>query len=425
MTITIAPQFLSGSITPPSSKSQSHRLIVGAALAAGKSCISSVSDSQDISATLRCMEGLGAKYQWETAKNAEQGVEDAEDAVHCRALRITGIARRNAAPQKILDCGESGSTLRFLIPIALAVAGGGVFTGHGRLMQRPQTPYFEMFEGKGIDCRVEAGTLRVHGTLRPGKYSIRGDVSSQFITGLLYALPLLNGDSDIVLTTPLESAGYVDMTLQALRQFGISIQPAENGWHTPGNQTYFPADVQAEADWSQAGFFLAAKGMGNDLTISGLSENSTQGDRIAAAYFRRLNGPGRVELDVSGCPDLAPPLAARAALRPGQETRITGAARLRIKESDRLASVTAVLNAMGADVRERPDSLTIFGKEILAGGVTVDSWNDHRIAMMAAIAATKCEKPVTITGADSVKKSYPDFWADYRRLGGDLWEESE
>lgn len=408
MNVIITPTPLSGTVTPPSSKSQAHRLILGAALAKGESLISQVTDSQDISATLRCMEGLGAKYRWPEE----------------HTLKITGLSGE-AAPGGVLDCGESGSTLRFLIPVALAVAGEGVFRGHGRLMQRPQRPYFEMFDEKGIAYNLQGDTLTVKGKLSPGVYRLPGDVSSQFITGLLYALPLLEGGSEIRLTTPLESSGYVDMTLEALRHFGISVTPTETGWHVPGGQTYRPKDARAEADWSQTGFFLAAKGMGSDLYIQGLKEHSAQGDRIAADYFGRLNGPGTVTLDVSGCPDLVPPLAARAALRPGFETRIVGAARLRIKESDRLASVTAVLNALGADVREGADSLTIMGKEALHGGVTVDSWNDHRIAMMAAVAATRCEKPVTILGADSVKKSYPTFWTEYRRLGGMISEETE
>lgn len=407
MNVTITPKPLSGTVTPPSSKSQAHRLILGAALAKGESLISHVTDSQDISATLRCMEGLGAKACWRQ-----------EDVLH-----ITGLSGE-AAPGGVLDCGESGSTLRFLIPVALAVAGEGVFRGHGRLMQRPQRPYFDLFDEKGIAYNLQGDTLTVKGELPPGIYQLPGDVSSQFITGLLYALPLLEGDCEIVLTTPLESGGYVDMTLEALKHFGVSVTPTEAGWHVPGGQTYRPKGARAEADWSQAGFFLAAKGMGSDLDIRGLNENSAQGDRIAADYFQKLNGPGTVTLDVSGCPDLVPPLAARAALRPGFETRIVGAARLRLKESDRLSSVTAVLNALGAQVRQEKDSLTIFGKETLSGGAIVDSWNDHRIAMMAAVAATRCENKVTITGADCVKKSYPTFWAEYRRLGGIL-EETE
>jgi 3-phosphoshikimate 1-carboxyvinyltransferase len=243
-------------------------------------------------------------------------------------------------------------------------------------------------------------------------------VSSQFITGLLFALPLLKGDSTLHLTTPLESAGYVSMTLDALRQFGISVTATPWGWIIPGDQTYRPSQVHVEADYSQSAFFYAARGMGNPLTVTGMDPASHQGDRMILPYSLQLNGPGPVELDVRECPDLVPALAVRAALRPGEETRIVGAGRLRIKESDRLASITAVLQALGADIQEEPDSLVIHGKDSLQGGVTLDVWNDHRIAMMAAIAATRCKDPVTVLGAECVQKSYPTFWEDYRALGG-------
>ncbi len=402
MNITITPKLLSGVIRPPASKSQAHRLIIAAALAEGTSIISHVNNSQDITATLRCMEALGAKARW---------LDDT-------TVSVTGISERQSAPRGEMDCGESGSTLRFLIPVALAAAGSGTFRGHGRLMERPQEPYFEIFREKGISWEKGDGTLTVSGTLTPGTYTLPGDVSSQFITGLLYALPLLDGDSDIRLTTALESSGYIDMTIQALSHFGVTASRTEAGWHVPGHQKYIAADEAVEADFSQSGFFYAMAGMGNNLEITGMNPNSAQGDRIILSYMEKLNGPGEVVLDVRECPDLVPPLAARAALRAGEITRIINAGRLRIKESDRLASVTQVLNALGAEIQEHPDSLTIHGKAALSGGVTVDSWNDHRIAMMAAAAATKCEKPITITGAESVRKSYPAFWQDYGKLGG-------
>ena len=407
MNITIMPTLLSGVIRPPASKSQAHRLIIAAALAEGESTISHVNVSQDITATLRCMETLGAKARW---------LDDT-------TVKITGISE-STVPTGEMDCGESGSTLRFLIPVALAAAGEGVFRGHGRLMERPQEPYFEIFREKGVHWEKGEGTLTVKGQLMPGIYRLRGDVSSQFITGLLYALPLLEGDSEILLTTALESSGYVDMTLDALRHFGVTVTPTESGYLVPGNQKYRPTDGAVEADFSQSGFFYAMEGMGNELTITGMNPRSAQGDRIILPYMEQLNGSGEVVLDVRECPDLVPPLAARAALRDGAVTRIINAGRLRIKESDRLASVTAVLNAMGAEIQEHPDALTIHGKASLAGGVTVDSWNDHRIAMMAAAAATRCQKTITITGAECVRKSYPAFWQDYKMLGGRITEES-
>ena len=387
MNVTITPGLLRGAITPPPSKSQAHRLLIAAALADGESRIEHLADSQDIQATRRCMAALKAP---------------GEDL-------------------PVLDCGESGSTLRFLIPVALALRGGGRFTGRGRLMARPQKPYFDLFDEKGIAYRQEDGVLTVQGRLTPGTFALPGDVSSQFVTGLLYALPLLEGDSRITLTTPLESRGYVDMTLEALERFGIRAEcPDGRTLRVPGGQTYRPCRAAVESDYSQAAFYYAANGLGGQVEILGLNPRSAQGDRCIVPYHMQLCGPGEAELDVSQCPDLVPPLAAHAALRQGI-TRIVNAARLRIKESDRLTAVTQVLTALGADVVEGADRLTITGQpEGLAGGVTVDSHNDHRIAMMAAIAATRCAAPVTIIGAECVAKSYPGFWEDYERLGGQI-----
>lgn len=401
MTLTITPGRLSGAITPPASKSQTHRVIIAAALSGGNSRISNVSGSLDITATLNCMAAMGAAWQEPDP----------------RTVAVSGIGADRKPAAGIMDCGESGSTLRFLIPVSLAVCGGGTFRGHGRLMERPQTPYFELFDQKGIAYRQQGDTLTVTGRLTPGTYALPGDVSSQFITGLMYALPLLEGDSEIVLTTRLESSGYVDMTIDALRQFGVTVVPTETGWRIPGNQVYQAKAAAVEPDFSQAGFYYAAAGMGNPVEITGMNPQSVQGDRMVLDYMKKLDGTGEVILDVRECPDLVPPLAVRAALRDGEITRIVNAGRLRIKESDRLASVTQVLTALGAKVQEQPDSLTIYGVDVLRGGVTVDSWNDHRIAMMAGIAATCCREPVTITGAESVRKSYPGFWDDLRTLG--------
>lgn len=388
MTLTITPSRLSGAITPPPSKSQAHRVLIAAALAGEGSVIRNLAQSQDIEATQRCMD----------------------------ALRQTG------EELPLLDCGESGSTLRFLIPVALALRGGGCFTGRGRLMERPQKPYFDLFDEKEIFCAQKDGVLTVKGRLTPGEYCLPGDVSSQFITGLLYALPLLEGGSKIMLTTDLESRNYVDMTLEALAAFGVRAEWMDDRTlNVPGGQTYRPAEAAVEADWSQAGFWYAARGLGNQVEITGMNLASTQGDRRIVPYYDLLRGNGTVELDVSQCPDLVPALAAHAALRAGEVTRIVNAGRLRIKESDRLAAVREELNRLGAQVAEGPDSLTITGVEALSGGAA-DSHNDHRIAMMVAVAATRCIAPVTLAGAESVRKSYPDFWEDYARLGGKVAE---
>ena len=363
MNLTITPTRLQGSVTPPPSKSQAHRLLICAALAEGESRLANLTPSQDVDATRRCLAALR------------------ED--------------RRGLPQ--LDCGESGSTLRFLLPLALVLRGGGVFTGRGRLMDRPQRPYFDLFDEKGIRYDQKNGILTVEGRLTPGTYRLPGNVSSQFVTGLLYALPLLEGNSDILLTSPLESRSYVDMTLEALALFGIRGVEREDRFLIPGGQRYRPCEAAVEADWSQAAFWLAAVSLGSPVRVEGLDQNSAQGDRVIADLFSRLSWPGDVEIDVSDCPDLAPPLAVMAAVRAGV-TRLTGAARLRLKESDRLEA--------------------IGGRSGLTGGCAVDCRNDHRIAMMAAVAATACREPVTLLGAECVAKSYPHFWDDYRMLGG-------
>lgn len=384
--VVIRPRLLRGAVTPPPSKSMAHRCLIAAALAEQESQITNLADSQDMIATRGCLAAL---------KGDGEGFP-------------------------LLDCGESGSTLRFLIPVALALRGGGRFIGRGRLMERPQKPYFDLFDEKGISYGQKDGVLTIEGTLTAGEYRLAGNVSSQFITGLLYALPLLEGNSEIILTTPLESKGYVDMTLEVLEQFGIRVENQNYArFVIPGSQKYQARDMNVEADWSQAAFWYGAIALGSELEVEGLNPKSTQGDMVIVSQFLRLTQPGEVELDVSQCPDLVPPLAVMAAVRSGT-TRIVNAARLRIKESDRLATVTATLNALGAQVEEHPDSLTIRGLDRLNGGVTVDCCNDHRIAMMAAIAATRCAQPITLLGAECVNKSYPNFWEHYRMLGGDI-----
>lgn len=406
MNVTIRPTLLNGSITPPPSKSQAHRVVIAAALAGGVSTLRNLARSQDIAATLGCMAAMGA------------GLEELrEDEVRVHGL---GHAIPPHADQMIcFDCGESGSTLRFLIPVALAVAGGGRFVGRGRLMERPQQPYFDLFDEKGITYEQNDGVLTVKGALTPGRYELPGNVSSQFITGLLYALPLLAGDSEIVLTTPLESEGYVDMTLEVLTAFGICVRREKEGFFVPGGQHYQSRDIDIECDWSQAAFWYAARTLGSSVRVFGMDKTSRQGDKCVADQCELLAQDGEVVLDVSQCPDLVPALAAMAAVRQGT-TRIVNAARLRIKESDRLSAVTDVLNKLGANVSEQPDGLAIIGVDTLVGGVDVDSHNDHRIAMMAAVAATRCEQPVIVSNARCVAKSYPNFWEDYEALGGKI-----
>ncbi len=388
MNVTIVPGTLEGAVTPPSSKSQTHRAVLALMLAQGEGKLSNLAVSEDIQATQDCV----------------------------AALKSGQPAQADGLP--LLDCGESGSTLRFLIPVALAVRGGGHFTGRGRLMERPQGPYIRLFEEKGILWNQEGTCLTVAGQLEPGVYALSGNVSSQFITGLLYALPLLPGDSRIVLTTPLESRGYVDMTLDMLRRFDIKVEEQEDGFLVPGNQTYQARDLTLEADWSGAAFWYAANFLGAQVDIQGLNPDSVQGDRQIGTLYWKLARPGDVDIDLSQCPDLAPPLAAMAAVRKGT-TCFVHAGRLRMKESDRLETIARTLNALGAKAQVGEDTLSLEGVDHLEGG-TVDGCNDHRIAMMAAVAAVACKEPVTILGAECVKKSYPRFWEDYTALGGEI-----
>ena len=379
--------------------------MICAALAEGESVIRNVAFSQDIRATLGCVSALGAKWT-----DLGRGVIKIEG--------IGGKEYRGELPH--LDCGESGSTLRFFLPIALAVAGGAVFTGRGRLMQRPQKPYFDLFDGMGIEYEQKGDVLKVKGRLRAGQYRLPGNVSSQFFTGLLFALPLLDGKSEMIPTTELESLDYIRMTIQAQELAGLEPPGRENGGFAVKGQSYRPMEVSVEADWSQAGFWYAARALGSDVEICGMSDASLQGDKRIAEFARLLSREGDAEIDVSQCPDLVPPLAAMAAVRKG-DCRITGAARLRIKESDRLATVTAALNALGAKVEEYPEELLIHGVDVLRGGAVIDCCNDHRIAMMCAVAATRCRGGDTVLlGAECVRKSYPDFWQVYRELGGDM-----
>lgn len=402
MDVQITPHRLSGVVTPPPSKSLAHRYVIAASLAAGTSSVKNVAFSEDIEATLRCMGALGAR--WEVS---EQG------------LRITGIGgkRRPFGDLPRFDCGESGSTLRFLLPIALAVDQGGTFTGRGRLMERPQQPYFDLFDQRGIFHAQEEGVLTVRGSLSPGEYRLRGDVSSQFFTGLLLALPLLEGPSVIISTTKLESAPYAAMTMGVLARCGIRVRwsQALNGFGVePG--IYSPFEETVEADWSQAAFWYAALSLGSNLRLRGLNGQSSQGDAAVVAHYKKLSLTGEVKISLADCPDLLPPLAVMAAVRRGT-TRFTHAARLRLKESDRLATVARMLKALGGAAAEEEDGLTVYGVSTLPGGV-VDGANDHRIVMAAAVAATRCQGAVVIRGAEAVRKSYPNFWRDYEDLGG-------
>lgn len=413
--VTIHPGTLQGEVTVPPSKSAAHRAIICAALAKGESLLSPITLSADMQATIGAVRALGAECKLQGA-----------------LLRVDGTGVFSLHPETI-DCLESGSTLRFLIPVCAAGGMETTFIGRGRLPQRPVGLYADLLPAAGVFCRTSGGLpFSVSGQLQPGTFTLGGDISSQFITGLLLALPLLPGDSKIRLTTPLESEGYVQLTQAVLQQFGVKILSADNGWDIPGGQTYRPQQLTVEGDWSQAAFYFSAAALGSRLSIRGLDAHSAQGDRAAHQLFRNFGmeshwengvlfcGPGNglfpQEIDVSQIPDLVPPLAITAAFAPGV-TKITGARRLRLKESDRLASMADGLRKMGGRVEESEDSLTIYGGNTLTGA-TIHGCNDHRIVMAFTIAALRAQGETTITDAQSIQKSYPDFFQIITQLGG-------
>ena len=401
MNVEIKPGKLSGRVGAIASKSHAHRLILCAALADAPTVIACDGMSQDIRATLDCVAALGA----------EVAVSDGE-------ICLSPIVRK---PERVvLPCNESGSTLRFLLPVAAALYGEAVFTGAGRLGQRPNGPLLEQLAAHG--AVIEQGTdplFVVHGGLTPGAFCLPGDVSSQFVSGLLFALPGLAGDSILRVTPPVESAGYIDMTLDALAAFGGEIGVRDDWvFVVPGGQTLrSPGRIGAEGDWSNAAFWLAATAMGSNVHCDGLRTQSKQPDRAVVDLLAAI-GAGDATLDMSQTPDLVPILAVAAAAGQGV-VRLTNAARLRIKESDRLAAVAGNLRALGGEVEEGVDELIIHGTGGLRGG-RVSGHNDHRMVMSCAIAATICRESVIIEGAGAADKSYPGFWADYVALGGDV-----
>lgn len=419
MKVKITPGKLTGTLQAPPSKSHAHRVLIARKLArlqgnGSEMAFDIPSFSQDIEATKNCLVQLD--------KN-----------------------------KPFLDCGESGSTLRFMLPVAMALKEEAVFLGTGKLPYRPISPLKEEMEFHGCSFAMKNNTPKagnkhveictVHGRLTPGNYRLAGNVSSQFITGLLMALPLLDGDSRLELTTTLESAGYVDLTLDVLRDFGIEteVKTSPQGfciYEIPGNQQYRePAGTCLQCDWSNAAFWLACGALGGDITLTGLDLSSSQRDKEIITILKgmgaevmtgdvsiRCRGTGLrpAEVDVSQIPDLVPVLAAVMSLADGT-SMITNAQRLRIKESDRLHTVFDFLSRLGADITDGGSGLSITGKPALSGG-TVYGHNDHRIVMAAAVASCGCSDPVIIEGAGAVAKSYPDFFDDFAALGGQVQE---
>ena len=396
MNIVIHPGKLRGIAEIPSSKSYAHRLLIAAALSDQPTEVRMNALNDDITATVGCLRALGAQID-RTATG----------------FRVHPI--RKAPRTAELFCGESGSTLRFLIPVAAALGVNCTFTGAGRLPERPNLILTEALGAHGVYADNSFLPMTLSGQLQGGAYPIAGNVSSQYITGLLLALPLCDFDSEIVLTTKLESAAYIDITLETLAPFGIRTERTATGWHIPGGQKYrSPGIVNAEGDWSGAAFWHAANRMGHFVSLLGLNDDSCQGDRLVTWQLDHLGG----RIDVSQTPDSLPALAVAACAHPGT-TFFTGAARLRIKESDRLSAISNMLCALGQNVEEMQDGLIIHGGLPFKGG-KVDGCNDHRIVMAAALAATLAREPVTISGAEAINKSYPRFFEDFALLGGKI-----
>ncbi len=401
MDIKISPSVLRGNLSIPASKSCAHRAVICAALADGISTLSGITMSKDIEATISSMTALGASFE-----------------INGDIVTVKGISGGIDGTAEI-DCNESGSTLRFIMPVAAALGVKSVFIGKGRLPRRPIDIYKRELKNHGITFHTEEMPYEISGVLTGGKYEIEGNVSSQFITGLLFALPLAKEDSEIIMTSHLESRPYVDITIDILRRYGIEISETENSFLIKGNQKYTPYDEHIEGDYSQAAFFFVANALGSDVNILNLKEDSVQGDKAITDIIADTLKNGSVtgyKADCSDIPDLVPILSVLGAYG-NMPSTIYNAERLRIKESDRLAACADMLNNLGGNVTVTSDGLDILPTNGLNGG-TIDSYGDHRIVMAAAIAALNCKGDVIIKGAEAAEKSYPTFFEDYVKLGG-------
>ena len=414
MEMRCTPAILSGKIKAISSKSHAHRVLICAALSNEPTKISCNVLSKDITATVECLKNLGA------------GI-----SINGDEILVTPKGFNKKAE---IDCGESGSTLRFLLPLVSALGIDTTINAHGRLPERPLSPLKEELEKKGVVFETDNEfPLHITGNLQSGEYELAGNVSSQFVSGLLFALPLLNGDSKVKLIPPIESKSYIDITVDTLRDFGVEIEEAENTYIIKGNQKYIsPREITIDGDWSNSAFFLCAGALSKDgVTVSGLNINSTQGDKKILDILKRMGASVEVNDEITvkknklmgtmvnggDIPDLVPIVSVMGAMCDKGVTHIVNASRLRLKESDRIATTEALLTKSGAAVSETDDGLVIWGENNLIGG-RVDGANDHRIVMSAAILSCLCALPVDIVGAEAVEKSYPHFFEDFNRLGG-------
>ncbi len=414
--VKIIPTKLKGVVQVPPSKSLAHRAIICASLAKGVSRIDNIEYSKDIQATIKAMKSLGTI------------IEEFENYLIIDGT--TTFTKQNSE----IDCEESGSTLRFMVPISIVEENKVHFVGRGNLGKRPLDTFYEIFERQNIGYMYKKDILDLYviGKLKPDHYIIPGNISSQFITGLLFALPLLKGDSIIEITSTLESKGYIDLTLQMLSQYGIKIINNDyKSFVVMGNQEYQAHDYRVEADFSQAAFYLVAGAIGNDVVLTDLNLNSLQGDKATLSILEAMGAKINVvsdgikvtgenlsatQVDASQCPDVIPVVSVALALAQGK-SEVINAKRLRIKECDRIIATSSQLNELGGSVVELSDSMTIRGVSEFVGG-NCSSFADHRIAMMLAIAATRCNQSVIIDNMECVEKSYPSFWEDYQSLGG-------
>lgn len=385
-----------GTVSAPPSKSMAHRLLICAGLSDGECIVHGISDSEDMLATLDCLRTLGVQFEKE------------EDTV-----RVSGIDIRKAAALEKLNCRESGSTLRFFVPIALLTGKETVLAGSRRLMERPLSVYEELFSQRGITLQRTEREIRTRGSLRYGSFEMDGNVSSQFVTGLLLALPLLKGDSRIVLRPPVESRSYIDMTLSALKMFGVEAGwQEENVLYIKGNQRYHAEEVFVEGDYSNAAFFELLNLLGGQVKIENLREDSLQGDRVYEELLEALKRPD-AELDLSDCPDLGPVLFAAAAA--GYGGKFTGTRRLKIKESNRGEAMAEELRKFGVTTEVLENEVIVGRQGLREPKEVLNGHNDHRIVMSEAVLLTQTGG--VIDGAEAVSKSFPDFFEKLASLG--------
>lgn len=396
MKIEIVPSRVCGSVAAPPSKSHVHRLLIAAALADGESRIFGAADSEDISATVDCLRALGA------------------DVVRTDSgFTVRGCGGKPHADGRTLPCRESGSTMRFLLPVSL-IGGGAELSGSARLIERGVGVYRDILVPRGVTFDITPERVSVRGQLTGGNYEIPGGISSQFISGMLFALPHAAGESRITVTPPFESRAYVDMTLAALSRAGITAdRPSEREFIIPGGQKYKPFSAAAEGDWSQAAFFLA---LGDGVTVTGLDPDSLQGDRVCLTLLRQI-AAGYTEAELSDCPDLAPVLFAAAAAA-GHGAHFSGTRRLAIKESRRADAMAEELAKFGARLTVGEDTVDVAPGTIHAPCGKLSSHGDHRIVMALAVCAVRVGG--TIAGAEAVRKSYPDFFSELAKLGADI-----